>query len=143
MRRRRVSQSERLRGLGLDVLDVLHFVRLGEAGRAVTFEWWRRRFRPDQSVSSARRAWDRWKWEMRRHKVPFRVVEHDTLRPHRHGSEVPSAVHFYDHAGAHRRAVRLMVAAAVVECRARGRACIERVKLAAAAARHLYDAVPA
>lgn len=92
--------GDRLRDLALDVIDAVHFYRQGVA-RPLTFEFWAARFyrpaaipegiaepcalgdtlqltgaipRPEVKRESARRAWERWKRDLQRCRVPFRSV---------------------------------------------------------------------
>lgn len=107
-----LGTASAMRDLGLDLLELVHFDRIGEA-RPVRFEWWWARFRPDLKHQAACRAWERLKATLRRAKVPFELVDEETGEPWVPGGPAGAAVKL-DVRAAKRRAERLRAAADMV-----------------------------
>lgn len=133
--KREAITGERLRDLALDVLDALHFYGLGVA-RPLTFEWWAARLyrpapipggiaeptelgdvlqltgaitRPEVRRESARRAWERWKHDLQRCRVPFRSVSSASTHENPEAGQAHAIA--WDERGARARAERMIRAA--------------------------------
>lgn len=98
-----------LPAMALDVIDVCHFART-RGLNPLRFGWWRERLAAQVSDVAAGRAWDRWRADLVRFRVPHRFVGVDGDDVER-GREVAVWI---DVERAERRASKMLIAAAVL-----------------------------